>query len=64
MKTSSPKNTPNMKSTPNTKNSPKKYKSEAGAALHEMMSGFHEVGAISKISMREFDARCLTPIET
>lgn len=41
----------------------KKYKSEAAAALHEMMSGFYEAGAISKSTMREFDQRCLAPVE-
>jgi putative transcriptional regulator len=50
--------------TSTTKNHPKKYKSETGAALHETMSGFYEARAISKSTMREFDDRCLTPVET
>lgn len=41
----------------------KTYKSRATAAVHEMMSGFHEAGAIPKSTMREFDEMCLTPIK-
>ena len=37
----------------------KSYKSEAMASIHQMMEGFHEVGAIDKQTMREFDADCL-----
>ena len=39
----------------------KKYRSEAFAAIHETMEGLHEVGAIDKQTMREFDESCLTP---
>ena len=39
----------------------KKYRSEAFAAIHETMEGLHEVGAIDKQTMREFDEACLTP---
>lgn len=38
----------------------KVYKSEAMAAVHEMMEGFHQSGAIDKQTMREFDEACLT----
>jgi len=38
------------------------YKSEAMAAIHQMMEGFHQSGAIDKQTMREFDDACLTPI--
>jgi putative transcriptional regulator len=38
----------------------KTYKSEAMAAVHEMMEGFHQSGAIDKQTMREFDEACLT----
>jgi putative transcriptional regulator len=38
----------------------KTYKSEALAAVHEMMEGLHEAGAISKRTLREFDEACLT----
>ena len=39
----------------------KTYKSEAMAAVHEMMEGLHQGGAIDKQTMREFDAACLSP---
>jgi len=40
----------------------KTYKSEAFAALHESMSGLHQVGAIDSKTMREFDRACLPPV--
>lgn len=40
----------------------KNYKSEAFAAIHETMEGLHDIGAVSKRTMREFDAICLTPV--
>lgn len=39
----------------------KTYNSDAMAAVHEMMEGLHERGAINKQTMREFDAACLAP---
>lgn len=39
----------------------KKYRSDAFAAIHETMEALHEVGAIGKQTMREFDESCLTP---
>ncbi len=39
----------------------KTYKSEAMAAVHEMMEGLHQGGAIDKQTMREFDVTCLAP---
>ncbi len=42
---------------------PKKYRSDALAAIHETMEAFHEVGAVDRQTMREFDETCLTPIE-
>ncbi|MCO5063354.1 MAG: DNA-binding transcriptional regulator [Rhizobiaceae bacterium] len=41
----------------------KAYKSDVMAAVHEMMEGFRESGAIDKRTMREFDEACLTAIE-
>jgi len=41
----------------------KKYRSKAFAAIHETMEGLHEVGAIDKQTMREFDEACLTPVQ-
>jgi putative transcriptional regulator len=40
----------------------KKYRSEAFAAIHETMESLHEIGAIDKKTMRDFDDACLTPI--
>ena len=40
----------------------KKYRSAAFAAIHETMEALHEVGAVNKQTMREFDEACLTPI--
>ena len=42
----------------------KKYRSDAFAAIHETMEGLHEIGAIDKQTMREFDEACLTPVQT
>lgn len=38
---------------------PRTYKSEALAAVHEMMEGLHDAGAIDKRTLREFDEACL-----
>lgn len=35
------------------------YKSEPMAAVHEMMEGLHQGGAIDEQTMRDFDAVCL-----
>ena len=40
----------------------KKYRSDAMAVIHETMESLHEVGAIDKQTMRQFDEACLTPI--
>ena len=40
----------------------KKYRSEAFAAIHETMETLHDVGAIDKQTMREFDDACLAPV--
>ena len=40
---------------------PKQYKSEAFAAIHETMDALHQIGAIDKQTMRDFDASCLAP---
>ncbi len=40
----------------------KKYRSDAYAAIHETMEALHEVGAINKQTLREFDETCLTPV--
>lgn len=41
----------------------KKYRSAALSAIHETMTALHEAGAVSKQTMREFDASCLTPVQ-
>ena len=40
---------------------PRTFKSEALAAVHEMMEGFHKAGAIDRRTLREFDEDCLAP---
>jgi len=40
----------------------KKYRSDALASIHETMEALHQIGAVDKQTMREFDAACLTPI--
>ncbi|CBL47197.1 Predicted transcriptional regulator [gamma proteobacterium HdN1] len=41
----------------------KKYKSDAFAAIHETVEALHEIGAVDKQTMREFDDACLTPVQ-
>jgi putative transcriptional regulator len=41
----------------------KRYKSDATAAVHAMMSDLYEIGAIDNRTMRKFDVACLTPIQ-
>ena len=43
---------------------PKKYRSKIAGAMHRSMTDLHEIGAVDKQTMREFDRRCLTKIET
>jgi putative transcriptional regulator len=40
----------------------KRFKSVATAAIHEGVSDLYKVGAVAKITMREFDRACLTPV--
>ena len=40
---------------------PRTYKSEALAAVHEMIEGLHEAGAVDKRTLRGFDEACLAP---
>lgn len=40
------------------------YRSDALASIQETMEALHEVGAIDKQTMREFDETCLTPVES
>ena len=43
---------------------PRKYKSKIAGAMHRSIADLHEIGAVDKKTMREFDQRCLTKIET
>ena len=47
-----------------TKRPHRRYRSGAFAAIHETMAAMHRVGAISKVTMREFDATCLETVNT
>ncbi|MEQ9330235.1 DNA-binding transcriptional regulator [Thalassobaculum sp.] len=38
------------------------YRNDLSAAVHEMAEGLHEVAAIDKRTMREFDEACLAPV--
>jgi putative transcriptional regulator len=40
----------------------KRYRSPALESLHAVMEDLHEVGAIDKATMRDFDLGCLTPV--
>ncbi len=37
----------------------KQYKSEAFASIHETIDALHQIGAIDKKTMRNFDSECL-----
>ncbi len=39
------------------------YRSEALGAIHETMAALHSIGAINKVTMREFDEACLEPVQ-
>lgn len=39
-----------------------KYRTDALGAVHEIAEALHEIGAIDKQTMREFDDACLTPV--
>ncbi|END8740103.1 DNA-binding transcriptional regulator [Escherichia coli] len=39
----------------------KNYRSDALASVHEMMESLHDIGTITKQTMREFDETCLQP---
>lgn len=41
----------------------KTYRSDAAAAIHELISDLHEIGLVDRYTMRGFDESCLTPVE-
>lgn len=42
----------------------KKYRSDIAEAVHEGVRDLHRLGLADKKTMRDFDARCLTSVET
>ena len=40
-----------------------KYRSNLLGVVHRMMADAHDVGAVDKVTMREFDRMCLTTVE-
>lgn len=40
-----------------------RYKCEALAAVHETALDLTEAGVMTKLTIREFDEKCLTPVE-
>jgi putative transcriptional regulator len=42
----------------------KTYRSKILAAVHEAMQDAHDAGILDKKTLREFDASCLTAVET
>ena len=42
----------------------KKYRSKIAGAMHRSIKDLHELGAVDQQTMRKFDRRCLTQIET
>ena len=41
----------------------KRYRSEVLASIHETASDLHEAGLIDRLTMKAFDASCLTPVK-
>ena len=41
----------------------KKHRSDIHEAVHESIAGLHKAGLVDKATMRDFDLRCLTPVE-
>jgi putative transcriptional regulator len=41
-----------------------KYRSRLSAAIHETAAGLHRIGLMDKGTMRDFDASCLTAVES
>ena len=41
----------------------RKYLSRIAETVHKTAEGLHRIGAIDKLTMREFDVMCLTTVE-
>ena len=39
------------------------YRSEALGAIHETMTALQRIGALDKVTMREFNEACLSPVK-
>lgn len=42
----------------------KQYRSGLMASIHETAEGLHQAGVMAKRTLREFDALCLTPVQS
>lgn len=42
----------------------KQYRSKVMASIHETAEDLHSAGVMDKRTLREFDALCLTPVQT
>ena len=42
----------------------KRYKSSVMASIHETAKDLHSAGVMSDRTLREFDALCLTPVQS
>ena len=42
----------------------KQYRSRLMASVHETVEGLHEAGVMDKITLRQFDELCLTPVKS
>ncbi len=42
----------------------KQYRSKVMASIHETAEDLHSAGVMDKQTLREFDALCLTPVQT
>jgi putative transcriptional regulator len=42
----------------------KQYRSELLASVHETAEGLHQAGLMPKLTLREFDELCLTPVRS
>jgi len=41
----------------------RKFRSPIAGAMHETVSGMFRLGIVDRKTMREFDVRCLTPVD-
>lgn len=41
----------------------RKFRSPIASAMHETVRGMHRLGLVDRRTMRDFDMRCLTPVD-